>query len=223
MDQEHRRKRRYKPTSLLGSLLYRAQVEVTDISAGGASVESAERLAPGKIYRFRVLADHQPIEVGGRIVWCRVHSHKQQPKTAVTFYKAGIRFEDTLTDTAEDLRRFIEKEADFKLDTRYFLRFQFQKPISADVEGQHEFRVRVLSIVGMRIETDLMLQPEEVFEMNLRLDQDLLDLKGRIVNARQSFEDERLVSHLGVEFTDIPGESRPLLQSYIERWATPEA
>jgi len=68
-----RQHRRHRVADLQGTLQFAHPATVIDLSRSGISVESAERLIPGRIYPLQLEGrDGILITTSARVVWCKL-------------------------------------------------------------------------------------------------------------------------------------------------------
>lgn len=223
---DRRKYKRYETTNVHGSLLFRSQVDVLNISLTGLAVESGERLDVDREYHLRIEHDEEILELTGKVIWCQLVSTRDAEGDIVPIYRAGLEFPNVLREGAQPIRRFIEHNAILTLDQRIFGRFEFRTDGRVDVDTQYDFLVKSLSLSGMRIETEIMAAPQSVFDMRIDFPESSVDLKGRVVHTRpvNNFKGKHPLTEIGIEFSDVPQESREILAGYIreelETWGS---
>ena len=62
-----RRHKRYEVQDVRGSLLFRTQVKVRNISVSGLAIETSERLKLGRSYSIHRMNGHGSLEIEGTI------------------------------------------------------------------------------------------------------------------------------------------------------------
>ena len=74
-----------------------------------------------------------------------------------------------------------------------------------------------ISELGILLETYHRLETDFVMIIDIGIEEDLVDLKGRVVHFRINHENRY---ETGIEFTEIDEESLEILKSYIEHFNT---
>lgn len=82
-----------------------------------------------------------------------------------------------------------------------------------EVLNQGMGRTLDVSEVGLKLETHLPLQPNELLKVSIGLDDEVVDLTGRIVHVTETADE---VFHAGVEFVDLDGDDKRILKRYLE-------
>lgn len=225
-DKERRRHERYDTRDVSGSLLFQTQVDILNISLTGLAVESPHRLEIDRTYDLRIAHDQERVSLSGRVVWCRLAATRRQDKGEIApVYRAGLRFENTLSDKSQELVRFIEHNAILTLEQRIFGRFKFRAEGSVALDARYDFVVSNLSLAGMRIETDLIPEPDSRFDMRIRLGEMEVAIRGRIAHVQRrgpaAAGKKRMAAAAGVEFVETPEAAREQLVRFIDEELAP--
>jgi hypothetical protein len=216
--QENRRSRRYGVTDVSGNLLYRFDIKVLDISLNGMQIESSKKLDIGRKYVIKVSHGNEALKLEGTVVWCVLKkSVTGEAGEFIPLYRAGIEFEGLFSDKASELVNFLRKSVVIKLEERLFGRFRFNLEDPVNLDCRYDFLVRDLSLAGMLIETEISPEINSVFDMELKVCEPGITVKGRVAYVKQGNDDEHKKSvHLGVEFLDMTDECRTLLEKFIK-------
>jgi hypothetical protein len=68
----------------------------------------------------------------------------------------------------------------------------------------------------MLIQTEILPDADSVFDMEVKFDETNILIQGRIAHVKQiSEEPGKLVAHLGIEYVDLPLETRASLEKLI--------
>lgn len=108
----HRRHKRFRTQSL--QIDNPVTGRVVNVGQGGLAVESAESLAVGQTYIFKVRLGEKHMRLAGRIQWCRLTATAATgDREAQPIFRAGIALVETVTSKAwqEALRRMTEEPA----------------------------------------------------------------------------------------------------------------
>ena len=82
-----------------------------------------------------------------------------------------------------------------------------------EVLNQGMGRTLDVSLVGLKLETHLPLKPGEDLQVAIGLDDDVVNLQGRIVHVSEEGND---LYHAGVEFVDLDADQERVLKRYLE-------
>lgn len=219
---DNRRHDRFSAEDVHGEFSYSVQARVLNISLGGLAVRTQTQLKIGRKYRFRLGAHSKAVQLEGSVRWCRLSgTERQESGDIVPVYEAGISFDDVLTDKAEELLQFMEKNIVLDLRKRISGRFTVDEANSLDLESHSGFEVKQISLSGMMIETEVATPPGTIFELEMRLGRKKFASAARIVymseiesEAEDGDEKARLY-RMGVEFMRTPEDKRAVLEAFI--------
>lgn len=214
---EQRRHPRFEVSEVGGSLLFSMDCRVVDISISGIKIESDRRLDIGKEYSIRVSHGDDSVRVLGSVVWCVLTRVIDAEKgETVPVYRAGIEFREILSEKAGELERFMRQNVVIHLEERLFGRFKFSPQEPANLGCEYDFVVKTLSLSGMLIETGILVDADSVFDLELRIRDRLILVRGRVAHVRQvGGEENRNLVHLGIEFVDLMHDERESLERFI--------
>ena len=216
-DDNRRQQDRFSTENVRGNFSYSVEAEVINLSLGGLAVRTNTQLSIGRKYRFHLGTAADSVQLTGAVRWCRMSGTvKQETGDIVPVYDAGISFDDVLTDKAEELLQFMEKNITLDLKRRIAGRFKVEASGPVVLESESEYLVKQISLSGMMIESDVALKPDTQLELVMRLGRRKLTATGRIIYlAEIALQDETLRYHIGVEFTKMPQEMKQVLEDFI--------
>lgn len=216
--QDRRTYDRHQVEGVQGTFLFSTDAKVVNLSLNGLAVETSSYLQVGRDYSLRLQHPKHPMRVHGEVVWCTlVRTRRDQRGDVVPVYRAGLRFEEILSEQATDLYGFIEKSAVIRVTGRISGRVRIQPPESADVEHEARFQLRHISQSGMGIESDFVPGLDSVVHIEMRLRRKKFVASGRLVHMRQLEErkaDETRVL-IGIEFLDLEERYQQVLGNFI--------
>ncbi len=214
-DVDKRRYKRYTVDGLSGQLTYAINARVLNMSMEGMAVETNRLLNVDKKYIIRLGNGMDTVELEGTIVWSNlIKTEHQSTGDVVPVFKSGIKFEGLLTEKAEKLLRFIDKNRVLKLEHRLHGRFRIDSQ-PAQIGYPHDYTIKKLSLSGMLIETDTTFDPGITLEFSLTLDNEVkIITRGRVVNTRRDEESGRY--SIGVEFINLSDSNREILSEYLK-------
>ncbi len=218
---ERRQFERHSVESVHGILLSSIDARIVNISLEGVAVETNDYLQVGREYSLRLNRGDETLPLQGKIAWCSlVRTTKDEAEEVLPVYRAGIHFEQVMSDTAKRIYEFLEENALIKLEKRLFGRFKPKSGEPADVLYEARFAVKKISQSGMRIQTDAVPEVESVVDLEMQLDGKLFRASGRVVHVQQLEKregDERPRIEVGLEFLNLGAASRRIVKEFISR------
>lgn len=211
---ERRRSPRHAVSGVHGSLTFRSDARVVDLSLGGAALETGQHLDVGKAYSIRLgREDGDELRIGGRVVRSRLRgtrSHGNGERGPV--YEVAIRFDPMPEERSEALRELLSTSAQIRLEPPAAGRFDLGLPESVRLRRDYQFEVRKVSATGMLIEAGLAPRLDTVFELCATLGDGEIRTFVRVAYVEPIGEGRY---HLGVEFRDMSADDRARLDRYI--------
>ena len=196
------------------------------MSLDGMSIKTSNPLKVGREYSLKLQEPGGEIPMRGVVVWCSLVKTTRNKRGEIRpVYKAGIHFENLLTQQAGDLRKFIRQNAVISLENRLFGRFRIEPEQSADLSFEADFLVRQLSATGMLVETDVAPPIDSRCQMDIQLSEVEFSTVARIAHVARmerrdgdgsEDNDPIPVTFLGIEFLEMEPEARQLLVRFIE-------
>jgi len=216
-DDNKRQQDRFSTENVHGNFSYSVEASVINLSLGGLAVRTNTQLSIGRKYRFRLGAAADTVQLTGAVRWCRMSgTEKQESGDIVPVYDAGISFDDVLTEKAEELLQFMEKNITLDLKRRIAGRFKVETSGAVVLESESEYLVKQISRSGMMIEAEVALKPETELELDMRLGRRKFTSPGRVIYlAEVAVQDETLRYRLGVEFVRTPKKQKEVLEGFI--------
>ena len=215
--EERRRYDRHEVDGLHGSFQFTTDARIVDISLDGLGVETNSYLQIGRRYALKLQAGSHVLPLQARVVWCTLkRTTKSESGEVLPVYRAGIRFEEILSEAATDLYKLIEKKAVIDLEKRLFGRFKIHPEQAATFDRETDFAVRKISLSGMLIETDAAPEIDSTFEMEILFNSKKLYTIGRIVHVQPiESDDGQPRALIGVEFINLGRSNRQKLEEFI--------
>lgn len=214
---ERRRSTRYPVSGVSGSLTFRSDARVVDLSLGGLSVETTQHLGVGKTYSIRLAREEgDELRLGGEVVRSRLRGTRAREDGGERgpIYEAGIRFHPLSEVQTAALRELLSASTEVQLDTPMAGRFDLGLPESVRLRSDYGFEVRKLSATGMLIESELAPRLDTVIELTVALGEGELRTSVRVAYVEEIGPGRY---HLGVEFGEMSADDRELLDRHIAR------
>jgi hypothetical protein len=177
-----------------GDLVAPVEINLLNISLGGAMLESRKRLEIGRDYALRISNRRREMGLQGVIEWSSIKRSGVMPEgDHVPIYQAGITFSGILTKKGATLKNFIENLPTRGKHRTKGVRYTFSTPRRATLEYPMRFSVKKLGMGGMLIEIGEALTPEDTMPVEVRLP------GGHCIRCRG-----RVASCLGLEERRVP-------------------
>lgn len=218
---EQRRYPRYKidGMAIYGKVLRPAEVQVHNISLGGAHITIKKKLDVGSEYILHLLHGGQELmPIKGVVLWEKLEGHLTNDLgERVPVYSVGIEFKDVITSKGSDLLSFIEEAAsDFTLRLKG-LRVKFHVPEKVILQYPENYTVKTVSMGGMLIETMEEFPVEGKFPMGITFPGESEHIKFlcRVASCLPIENEYPKHFDVGIEFIDLQDKDRTVLEQFI--------
>ena len=213
---ERRRHKRHSVDGVRGNVCYLADLKIINISVDGAAIETMKRLDVNREYSFKIDYKDTPLSVKGLVVWSQlIQAEKTETGDVIPIYRSGLKFLDTLDEKTITLMSFIEDTKVRTPERRLGVRCKITSPQNIKVGFPYEYVVKKISLSGMEIETEHPLDPGSTHDMEIVLDEEVLNLTGRIVTCVEVSSGNAEKYHMGVEFIEISDINKESLNRFI--------
>ena len=217
---ERRRHPRHQVNDVKGTLHFSSGAKIINMSLTGLAVETDTQMRVGRSYSLALKhANDFVLRLSGTVVWCHLRGiRKTDGGETKSVYHAGFRFEDILTEKAQELTRFLEATAIIALDTRISGRFKLKLTEPVDLDTEYPFVVKTISASGLLLETETAPPEGTIFDMEVHLHGVVLQTRGRIVHAREVNDPKTgRITQIGVEFAESAEADRRAIEEFIAR------
>jgi len=204
-----------------GQLTFATEVILLDISMGGISLKADRRLNIGGKYVIKLGDRKRLIALKGEVAWSALSENKVTPDgEIIPVYTAGMRFIDLSKEKSAELMDFVEHHRKEELpspgDRRFNVRFLIGDPKKAILNYPADYKVRVISLSGMLIETSHALECESRVPIELSLhDDSRISFLGRVVTCETAGKSDGEQHDIGIEFINVTDKDREVLGSFI--------
>jgi hypothetical protein len=215
---EQRRAPRFVVEGIHGTMTSASQVEVLNMSISGAAIRLDRNLRVGGEYSLRLELNDTVLAVKGIVVWS-VLSEIQKGREDETkpFYSAGMKFKDILSQRLMELLEFIDQHKIVQENRLGGLRFHIDAPGKALLDVPTTYRVRVISLSGLLMETEQPLELRQDYPMEVTLDSgEAFRFKGRIAYCSAPVDPASQRYQIGVAFVEMTAADRARLGKFIE-------
>ena len=222
--EERRKHRRFiiEGMDIHCKMLFATEVRLLNISFGGAALSLSEKLNMGGEYTLKIESEESVVSVPGIVVWERMTELKKNERgEMVPHYEVGIQFKDVFTYKGTELIEFIESNiVEKKLKVRLKgLRVNIVEPEKATILGYHkDYTVKMISLGGMLLETDLKLEVDNRFHMELSFpeEKEQVQFLGRVAYCSEISGKIPTRYDAGIEFVEMEEEGKKKLKEFID-------
>lgn len=221
--------RRYPRFSVEGmdvhaKTIFSTDIELFNISMGGACIQSVKRMRIGGNYLIRLKGHGPDLPLKCTVIWENLSGnlHNARGET-VPLYKAGVSFQDITPDKLVKLKDFIRVSG-----IPYEHRLTDEQRLSAlrfkiDVNGKgvltypKTYKVKKISLGGMLVETNYQFQAEQKLPMAIFLSAESAPIKfhGRIASVIKHNAADATGFDVGIEFFQMSEHDRKRLSKFI--------
>ena len=217
-------KRRYRRfivegMDIHGKIMFSSRVDVLNVSLGGISIITDKRLNIGSEYSLKLEDKEFDISLKGIVIWSEISGSRKGVHGEVTpLYKAGMKFEDILSEKVAKLIDFIESHTPNKEHRLTGVRFNVEAPENAILHYPHSYSVKKISLSGMLIETIEKLPIERAFPMELILPEEPESIKflGRVASVHDVKDQSPMRYEIGIEFLNMSDRDKDRLKQFLQ-------
>ncbi|MBM4128928.1 MAG: PilZ domain-containing protein [Nitrospira sp.] len=219
---ERRRHKRFIVNGVSGNVFYPSDLNVINISMGGAAIETTKSLEVNREYPFKIFFNGATLNLKANVVWSILtHSEKVGSGEVIPVYTVGLEFTNVFSDEARLLHKFISKNAIKKSERRLKgIRWVFPTSDSFQMEYHYRYDVKKISLSGMFIEFERPLSTDNIYNMQLLIDENVLNFVGRVANCIEIESEKSIRYGIGIEFKEMSEKDRGVLKSFIDTLET---
>jgi hypothetical protein len=210
--------RRYPVDNVQGTLHFNTEARILNVSLTGVALESALPVRVGRSYSVTLRHDdEQQVSLSATVAWCHLQeTRRNQFGESMPIYAAGLSFNDTLTEKAGLLMRFLERSAIITVGQRVTGRFRVSNEQLISLKTEYEFVVKNVSLRGLLLETDLSPEIGAVFEIEVVLPAYTLQTRARVFRVREvRSAEKRVIAEVEMEYVDLASDDRARLSGFI--------
>lgn len=224
-----RRHKRYKVDFMefTGKMVLAKYVKILDMSKGGIAFQTDKRLTVGGQYTLTIEGKGRVLTVKGIVAWSLLSESIRDTKdNIIPIYRAGMKFIDIANEKINEIVTFIEdhkRDSDKQVDLfsssgrRLHVRIHIEDPEKATLNLQETYNVNNLSLGGMLIESQNILEIESKLPLELILNEDkAISVSGRVVSCRLIQKEYIGLYHIGIEFLDMSEQAGEILSEIID-------
>jgi Domain of unknown function (DUF4388)/PilZ domain len=225
---DRRRYRRFKVegAEVNGEMLYVKEVKVLDMSIGGIALETDRQVKIGKEYLLNLQDQDKTIAVKVVVVRSTLLQSKADGSgDVIPLYFVGMQFINLSDEKINEIVQFIDNhkvgvhpvvKTNGRMEQRKSNRFQMNVDGKTVLNFQELYKVKVISLNGMLIESSHLLDIEDRLYMKIYLTQDkMIDFVGRVASCSEKGEGDRKRYDIGIEFIEISEEHTEILKKFF--------
>jgi len=226
--QTRRQHKRYKVDvmQINGKIVLAKSVKILDISIGGVCLQTEKRLNIGSEYTLKIEEKGRVLTVKGFVVWAVLSgSSADSSGSIIPIYKAGMKFIDASDEKINEIVNFIEdhkRDVDKQVDLyrpsgdRLYVRICIEDPERAALNYHGSYKVRNISLGGMLIESEHLLEIESKLPMEMILNEEIsIKFLGRIINCLLVKDKDIEHYDIRVEFIEMSEMDKEILVEFI--------
>jgi c-di-GMP-binding flagellar brake protein YcgR len=214
---EKRRHKRYIVDGVQGNILYPSDLEILNISLDGAAIETRKWLDLNREYTLKIKYKDTILNLRGRVVWAILTSKgKRGSEEMIPVYRAGVKFTDILHEKTNILLNFIDDNKVRTLERRLTgVRFKIATPEDAKIDYPYKYEVKKISLSGMLAEIENLLDLNVQYNIELVLNENVLNVVGRVVNCTEIKSESSVKYDVGIEFMKVSDDDRKFLKDFL--------
>jgi c-di-GMP-binding flagellar brake protein YcgR len=226
--QDRRQHNRYRTDvmEINGKMVLAKSVKILDISIGGVCFQTEKSLNVGCEYTLKMEGKGRVLTVKGFVVWAILSgSLADSDGNIIPIYKAGMKFIDVSDEKINEIVNFIEdhkKAVDKQVDlynpsgNRLFVRICIEDPEEAILNYHGSYKVKNISLGGMLIESEHLLEIESKLPMEMILNEESsIKFLGRIINCLLVKDKDIEHYDIRVEFVEMSEKDKEILVKFI--------
>jgi len=207
INRRHFKRFTIESAELHSKMHFTEEVQILDVSLGGASISLNHPLTKGDIYALKIDQDGHYFSLNGEVVWLT----ETTPLLAedggnVPVFKAGFCFSKVFTGKGDRLASLIEEKthSDKQRCRVRGLRVQLDNP-KATLDLQDEFKVLEISFGGIQLEASRKLDTDREYRMRMSTPDATKPIQfiGRIASSRPVNGSEPTIYMTGIEFINM--------------------
>lgn len=201
-----------------GRMLFATNVEILNLSLGGASISLNKKLNMGSTYTLKLECRDKALSLTGEVVWEKISGSRKTPKgEVVPIYTAGLNFKEVMTGKASEVMDFIMEHTHDRKVRLIGVRVKIRELEKASIDYPHHFTVLKISLGGMLVETEQEMHVKDKYPMELSFDEEEppVAFTGRVASCLRMPEPEKEIYHIGIEFLLMSDDEKLKLKDFI--------
>jgi hypothetical protein len=221
--QDLRKHKRYRLdiVDLKSKLSLVGDVEIRNISAGGAALRAERKMNIGKECLMSLSYGGNKANIKGIIIRSELSGIEERGGEHVTMYSAGVVFKEESAHTVKEFLASVEqaRKTEVPEGTDWLfrnVRFSMTTPEEEVLRFPARFSIEEISRSGIIIETDYPLQEDYMVLLELWFDsRSPVEFMGKVVSSRTDMNSHERY-HVGIEFSELTEQDQSLITELME-------
>lgn len=212
-----------------GRIMFANKVEILNISVGGILLKTDKRLNIGTIYMLRLESKGKLLTLPCKVVRIELsESHKDSIGQSIPIYSAGMQFTNISNEQINAINDFLkghvigyQKQEDTAMDKisdlRLYVRFLIKTPEHATIQCYDSYKVKDISMGGIRIESYYSLEIGEKQLMEIVFPgEKTVKFSGRVISCFLPGDKEPKQYDIGIEFLDMSDQDKDVFKYFVK-------
>jgi hypothetical protein len=229
LEQRHSPRFSIESMDINGRIMLANKVEILNISVGGLLLKTDKSLNVGTIYMLRLESEGNLLTLPCKVVWAELsESHKDSISQSIPFYSAGMQFSNVSNEQINAINDFLkghvigyqkqEHTAMDKIsDLRLYVRFLIKTPEEATIQCYDSYKVKDISIGGIRMGSYYCLEIGEKQLMEIVFPgEKTVKFSGKVISCFLLGDKEPKQYDIGIEFLEMSDQDRKVLKMFVD-------
>ena len=212
-----------------GRIMFANSVEILNISVGGVLLKTDKRLNVGTIYMLRLESKGKLLTIPCKVVRAELsESHKDSIGQSIPIYSAGMQFTNVSNEQINTINDFLKGHVvgyqkqeitamDKISDLRLYVRFLIETPDEATIHCYDSYKVKNISMGGIRIDSCYCLDIGEKQLMEIVFPGDkTVKFSGKVISCFLLGDNEPKQYDIGIELIDMSDQDREVFNSFVK-------
>jgi hypothetical protein len=228
LEQRHYPRFSIESMDINGRIMLANKVEILNMSVGGILLKTDKRLNVGTIYVLRLESKGKLLTIPCKVVRAGLsESHKDSIGQSIPTYSAGMQFTNVSNEQINAINDFLkgnvigyqkqEHTAMDKIsDLRLYVRFLINTPEQATIQCYDSYKLKDISMGGVRIESDYCLDIGEKQLMEIVFPgEKTVKFSGKVISSFQLGDKEPNQYDIGIEFLDMSDQDKKVIKIFV--------
>jgi len=229
LEQRHYPRFSIESMDISGRIMLANKVEIRNLSVGGVLLKTDKRLNVGTIYMLRLESKGKLLTIPCKVVRAELsESHEDSIGQSIPIYSAGMQFTNVSNEQINAINDFLkghvigyqkqEHTAMDKIsDLRLYVRFLIKTPEKATIQRYDSYKVKDISMGGIRMESDYCLDIGEIQLMEIVFPgEKVVKFSGKVISSFMLGDKEPKQYDIGIEFLDMSDQDKEVIKSFVK-------
>ena len=229
LEQRHCPRFSIESMDINGRIMLANKVEILNMSVGGLLLKTDKRLNVGTIYVLRLESKGKLLTIPCKVVRAELsESYKDSIGQSIPIYSAGMQFTNISNDQINSVNDFLKGHVigyqkqeqtamDKIIDLRLYVRFLIKTPEEATIQCYDSYKVKDISMGGIRIESYYCLDIGEIQLMEIVFPgEKVVKFSGKVISSFLLGDKEPKQYDIGIEFLDMSDQDKEVLKKFVK-------